>query len=203
LCFSKYLSYIVGSTAYAVSAVLAAFMTGLAIGAHWGGKASLRVTRPLRAYGWLELVVAASVAATPFAFHWLTPLYANLARSMPHSLVALSVLRWFTALGLVVIPTMAMGATLPLLSRSFDTGEASPEAAALRERRLGALYAINTLGGALGALAAAYLILPALGVDGTVFASAAGSALVAVLALSFGARVKVGTGAGAAQVSEG
>ena len=29
LCFSKYLSYVVGSTAYAVSAVLAAFMTCL------------------------------------------------------------------------------------------------------------------------------------------------------------------------------
>ncbi len=191
LCFSKYLSYIVGSTAYAVSAVLAAFMTGLAIGAHWGGKASLRVTRPLRAYGFLELVVAVAVAATPFAFHRLTPLYAHLARSLPNSLLALSALRWFTALGLVVVPTMAMGATLPLLSRSFDTGESSAEAAALRERRLGALYAINTLGGALGALSAAYLILPALGVDGTVFASAAGSALIATLALSFGARVVV------------
>lgn len=191
LCFSKYLSYIVGSTAYAVSAVLAAFMTGLAIGAHFGGRASLRVTRPLRAYGVLELVVAVAVATTPFAFRFLTPQYAQLARSMPDSLLALSVVRWLTALGLVVIPTMAMGATLPLLSRSFDTGEASAEAAALRERRLGALYAINTLGGALGALGAAYLILPALGVDGTVFASALGSALVGVLALTFGSRLVV------------
>jgi len=188
LCFSKYLSYIVGSTAYAVSAVLAAFMTGLAIGAHWGGRASLRVTRPLRAYAVLELIVAIAVAVTPFAFHFLTPLYANLARSMPNSLLALSVIRWLTALGLVVIPTMAMGATLPLLSRSFDTGESNAEATALRERRLGALYAINTLGGALGALGAAYLILPALGVDGTVFASAAGSALIAALAFGFGSR---------------
>ena len=194
LCFSKYLSYIVGSTAYAVSAVLAAFMTGLAIGAHFGGKASLRVRRPLRAYGLLELVVASAVAATPFAFRLLTPLYAELARSTPHSLLALSAWRWFTALGLVVIPTMAMGATLPLLSRSLDTGEPSAEAAGLRQRRLGALYALNTLGGALGALLAAYLILPALGVDGTVFASAAGSALVAVLALGFGARVEVSAG---------
>ena len=191
LCFSKYLSYIVGSTAYAVSAVLAAFMTGLAIGAHWGGKASPRVARPLRAYGLLELVVAIAVAATPFAFHLITPLYANLARSMPNSLIALSVLRWLVALGVVVVPTMAMGATLPLLSRSFDTGESTPEAAALREKRLGALYAINTLGGALGALGAAYLILPALGVDGTVFASACGSALVGALALLFAGRARV------------
>ncbi len=189
LCFSKYLSYIVGSTAYAVSAVLAAFMTGLAVGAHFGGKASPRVTRPLRAYGFLELIVAAGVAATPFAFRVLTPLYTTLARSMPNSLLTLSVVRWLTALGLVVVPTMAMGATLPLLSRIFDTGESSAEAFTLRERRLGALYAINTLGGAFGALLAAYLILPALGVDGTVFASACGSALIGALALFFGARL--------------
>lgn len=191
LCFSKYLSYIVGSTAYAVSAVLAAFMTGLAIGAHFGGKATVKVRRPLRAYGVLELVVAVAVASTPFAFRFLTPLYADLARSLPNSLVGLSLVRWLTALGLVVIPTMAMGATLPLLSRSFDTGEDSDEASALRERRLGALYAINTLGGAGGALLAAYVILPTLGVDGTVFASAAGSALIGVLALVFGSRLLV------------
>jgi spermidine synthase len=189
LCFSKYLSYIVGSTAYAVSAVLAAFMTGLAVGAHFGGKASSQVVRPLRAYGWLELLVAASVALTPFAFHLLTPLYASLARNLPSSLLTLSFVRWLTALGLVVIPTTAMGATLPLLSRIFDAIDASAEAATLRERRLGALYAMNTFGGACGALGAAYLVLPALGVDGTVFASACGSASIGLLALAFGSRV--------------
>src|SRR5512146_2157253 len=72
LCFSKYLTYVVGSTAYAVSAVLAAFMAGLAIGAHFGGKLSLRVERPLFAYGALELVVALAVAVTPAAFGALT-----------------------------------------------------------------------------------------------------------------------------------
>ncbi|HEX3776154.1 MAG TPA: fused MFS/spermidine synthase [Polyangiaceae bacterium] len=194
LCFSKYLSYIVGSTAYAVSAVLAAFMTGLAIGAHFGGKFSPRVTRPLRAYGLLELVVALAVAATPFAFHALTPVYAELARKLPGSLLALSALRWLVALLVVIVPTTAMGATLPLLSRGFDSGEAGAEASALREKRLGALYAVNTLGGAAGALAAAYSILPALGVDGTVFASAAGSALIASLALAFGSRVSARVG---------
>ncbi len=190
LCFSKYLSYIVGSTAYAVSAVLAAFMTGLAVGAHFGGKASPRIQRPLRAYGFLELLVAAAVASTPFAFRWLTPIYAVLARSLPNSLVLLSGVRWLTALGLVVVPTLAMGATLPLLARGLDSAEPSLAAATLRARRLGALYAINTLGGALGALAAAYVILPALGVDGTVLASAGASALIGALALLFGWRLR-------------
>jgi len=181
LCFSKYLSYIVGSTAHAVSAVLAAFMTGLALGAHLGGRASTRVKRPLVAYGLLELLVAASVALSPLAFRALTPLYAALAQIAPSSLALVSTLRWSLAMALVVIPTMAMGATLPLLSRALG-----PEGDTLRERRLAELYAANTWGGALGALAAAYLILPVLGIAGTLFASAAVSALVGALAIGFG-----------------
>src|SRR5205823_15094461 len=65
VCFSKYLSYVVGATAYAVSAVLAAFMTGLALGATVGGRLSTRIRRPLLAYGAAELVVAAAVVFAP------------------------------------------------------------------------------------------------------------------------------------------
>ncbi|HEY8945677.1 MAG TPA: fused MFS/spermidine synthase, partial [Polyangiaceae bacterium] len=59
---------------------------------------------------------------------------------------------------------------------------------AIRGRRLGALYAANTVGGASGALLAAYAVLPALGVNGTLLASAVVSGLVGVLALVFGQR---------------
>lgn len=189
LCFSKYLSYVVGSTAHAVSAVLSAFMTGLALGALWGGRFSRRVKRPLVAYGVLELVVAVTVAASPAAFAALAPLYAAIARSAPGSLVVLSALRWFLALLIVVVPTTAMGATLPLLSRLLPAS--STDAAALRERRLGALYASNTAGGAVGALAAAYAILPAIGMSATVWVSALGSAAVGALAIYLGLRAPV------------
>ena len=186
LCFSKYLSYVVGSTAHAVSAVLSAFMTGLALGALLGGRYSQRVKRPLLAYGVLELVVAVTVALSPLAFHALQPLYAGIARSFPDSIVALSAARWLGALLIVIVPTTAMGATLPLLSRLLPPAQGDPSSVRLRERRLGALYASNTAGGALGALLAAYAILPALGMDATVLASAIGSACIAGLAIFYG-----------------
>ncbi len=188
VCFAKYLTYIVGSTAYAVSAVLAAFMTGLALGAHLGGKRAARVERPLLAYGVLELVVAVAVALTPFGFELLTPLYAALARSAPESLALLSALRWLVALVLVIVPTTAMGATLPLLTRALDELRAE---GGLRERRLGALYAANVLGGACGSLGAAYLIMPLLGVRGTLLASALASAAVGLGALQLGRAFRV------------
>jgi spermidine synthase len=188
LCFSKYLSYVVGSTAHAVSAVLSAFMTGLALGAFLGGRFSRSVRRPLVAYGVLELVVAVTVAVSPAAFEALAPLYASIARSAPGSLVVLSAVRWLAALLIVVVPTTAMGATLPLLSRLLPASSADAAATALRERRLGALYASNTAGGAIGALLAAYVILPALGMSATVLLSAFGSACIGGLAVFFGRR---------------
>ncbi len=200
LCFSKYLAYIVGATAHAVSAVLAAFMTGLALGAYLGGKWSARIRRPLVAYGVLEVAVAVSVALTPLGFRALTPLYAALARSAPSSLALLSALRWLTATALVVLPTMAMGATLPLLSRGIEASEPEP---VRRERRLAALYAANTFGGAGGALLAAYCILPALGVAGTLLLSALASAAVGVAAALRGRALSVTstTSAGDARAS--
>jgi spermidine synthase len=190
LCFSKYLSYVVGATAHAVSAVLSAFMTGLALGAFLGGRYSLRVKRPLVAYGVLELVVAGTVALSPVAFQALAPLYASIARAFPDSLAVLSAARWLGALLIVVVPTTAMGATLPLLSRLLPTST-DASGSALRERRLGALYASNTAGGALGAVLAAYAILPALGMSATVLASALGSAGIGALAIWFGRRAPI------------
>ena len=203
LCFSKYLSYVVGSTAHAVSAVLSAFMTGLALGAFLGGRYSLKVRRPLVAYGVLELIVAVTVALSPAAFQSLAPLYAAVARSAPGSLALLSAVRWLGALLIVVVPTTAMGATLPLLSRLLPSpadGHTDGDAASLRartetsaQRRLGALYASNTAGGALGALLAAYAILPALGMSATVVASALSSASIGALAIYLGQRAPAAT----------
>ncbi len=184
VCFSKYLSYIVGSTAYAVSTVLAAFMTGIALGAHFGGRLSARIRRPLLAYGALELAVACAVAVTPVAFDGLTGVYADFARKAPNSLALLTVLRWLVAVAVVVVPTAAMGATLPVLTRALA------ERADERERRLGALYAANTAGGAIGALLGAYLFLPALGLLGTLALAATASATVGALSIFWGRRAE-------------
>ncbi|HEY3235597.1 MAG TPA: fused MFS/spermidine synthase, partial [Polyangiaceae bacterium] len=193
VCFSKYFGYIVGSTAYAVSAVLAAFMTGLALGAHFGGRYSSRVERPLVAYGAAELAVAGAIAVSPGAFFLLTPLYVALARIAPNSLTTLSVVRWLLALLVVVVPTTAMGATLPLLSRiiAHGRGQSAEGAGKIRERRLAALYAANTLGGALGALLCAYWILAALGLSTTLRLSAALSGAAGLIAILLGGQERV------------
>ena len=112
VAFSKLLGYVFGATAYAVSAVLSAFMGGLALGAHFGGKNASRVRRPLMAYGALEMVVGAVCFASPRALSFLTEVYVALARAAPGSLWALTLARAGLTGLCVVVPTVAMGATL-------------------------------------------------------------------------------------------
>ncbi len=177
VAFGKLLGYVFGATAYAVSAVLSAFMAGLALGAHLGGRNAGRVRRPLMAYGALEMVVGAVCFTSPRALALLSQLYVALARSAPGSLWALTLARAGLTALVVVVPTVAMGATLPLLSRIVAG-----------EKGLSGLYAINTAGGAFGALASAYAILPALGIRGTMTAAALANVAIGAVAFFTGLR---------------
>jgi spermidine synthase len=180
VAFSKLLAYVFGATAYAVSTVLASFMGGLALGAFLGGRFAARARRPLVVYGALELVVGAVCAASPAALGFVTDAYVGLARSMPGSLAALTAVRFALTAVVVVVPTVAMGATLPVLSRVIAGRGAGDDA------RLSRLYAINTAGGAAGALASAYAILPMLGVRGTMAAAALANVAIGVTAAFVG-----------------
>src|SRR5580704_12211088 len=62
--WSKALGLVFGHTAYAVATVLAVFMGGLACGSAWFGRWSEHKDRPIAAYGWIELGVAATGAAS-------------------------------------------------------------------------------------------------------------------------------------------
>ena len=179
VAFSKLLGYVFGATAYAVSAVLAAFMAGMAAGAHFGGRRAAKVRRPLVAYGALEIGVGVICAITPATFGLLTNAYVAAARAAPGSLAVITIVRAGLAGLVVFLPTIAMGATLPVLSRQIAGAEGG-------ERRLPVLYALNTAGGAIGSILGAYFLLPTLGIRGTIFAAAIANAIIGAVAILLG-----------------
>lgn len=187
VAFSKLLAYVFGATAYAVSAVLAAFMGGLALGAYVGGRYAAKIDRPLMAYGVLESLVGLMCAVSPLVLEVVTTAYVSLARSSPGSLATITIARAGLTALVVVIPTVAMGATLPLLSRVVAGQEGKTSAEKIEGgRRLAVLYAINTGGGALGALASAYVILPWVGVRGTMRGAAIANVIIGAIAFFAG-----------------
>ena len=73
--WTRLLTLYIGHTTAAASAVVAAFLGGLAVGAAWGGRIASRLSRAaaLRAYVGLELGVAAAALLLPFELRLLTP----------------------------------------------------------------------------------------------------------------------------------
>jgi spermidine synthase len=156
---------------YSVAMIVAAFMAGLGLGSHLGGRLSTRLgeRRALAAFAMLEITIGAFGAASTWIYYdWLYPRAVHLpSPSWPAGLLHVAAL---------LPPTTLMGMSLPFLVRAVVT---DVEAAG---RRIGWLYGVNTLGAAAGAFATPWVLLPALGVRGGVLAAAAANLLVGVSA---------------------
>lgn len=163
LVFVKYLGYVFGTTAYAVSTVLAAFMLGLSLGNVIGGSYGERIQRRLRWYGTLELSVGTFAVLSPMLFQGLGAFVGWLGNGIDeshHGVAWLTVLRFVLAALVVLPPTVAMGISFPLLVRSIRD---LPDL----EGNIGRLYTINTFGAAVGTLACTYAVIASVGLVGT------------------------------------
>src|SRR5262245_1431268 len=156
---------VLGNTTHAVGTVVGVFMGGLALGGWWGGRQADRRTggKLLALYAMLEGGVAVAAIAVPLLITASEPLFRFLWSAVP-SIYAF--LRVVLVGVLLLVPTTLMGATLPVLSRFLSS---SIDAAG---REAGRAYAINTLGGVLGTLAAGFWLVPDLGLRATTILAA-------------------------------
>lgn len=164
LLWTRMLTLVFGSTTLAISTVLATFMGGLGLGSHLAGRLADRVREPVRAYALCELGIGVYALAVPWAIGWYGPLNQWLWSVLGDRYTLLSLARFVAAAALLLPPTTAMGATLPVLARHFVT---RPADLARAGGSLGRLYAANLLGACAGAGLAGFLFLPALGVTAT------------------------------------
>ncbi|UCG62143.1 MAG: fused MFS/spermidine synthase [Candidatus Zixiibacteriota bacterium] len=160
--WTNLLTLFFGSTTLAVSTVLTAFMSGLAIGSITLGRLADRSARPVRVYAALELFIGLYALATPVLFPLLEKIYISLYPSITGSPSSTGLLRFACAFLSLLLPTAAMGGTLPVLSR-FVLGSKAWGSG----RVLGVLYSVNTIGAVTGVLGAGMLLLPELGSNWT------------------------------------
>ena len=174
----RMLVLVFGHTVQAVTTVLAAFMAGLALGSFLLGRRAAQVRNPLRAYGWLEIGIGVYAAALPLLLRVVPSMYVGLRARLDAP--TFGAVQFLGMSALLLVPTALMGGTLPLLSQALTRSETGVA------RLVGALYALNTLGAAIGTGLAGYLLLPALGNHTTLALTAAINVLVGVLALWYG-----------------
>ena len=176
--WARQLSLFLGITSYAHTAVITAYMLGLAAGSYYFGRRVDQHLQPFKLYAWLEIGIGVYAAMTPWLFNGLQQVYVSLADVSGIGSMSGYLTRFTIALLALLLPTFLMGGTLPILVRGVLT-----ELPGLG-KITGRFYGINTLGAMLGTLLAGYLLLPGLGVKATIFVGVAINLAVAVAVLA-------------------
>lgn len=159
--WSHYLGLFLGHAAYAQALVLAIFMGGMAAGSAWIAHAGQRWRNLIRGYAMIEAVIGVLGllfhwifgAVATFSYEWLIPSIGE-----PW---AVNIARWVVAALLILPQTILLGMTFPLMSggliRRFPGTDGN---------LLGGLYFTNSIGAAVGALVAVFVLLPWVGLPG-------------------------------------
>ncbi len=173
----RQLTLVFGSTVFATSTVLTAFMAGLALGSfYFGRKIDESDASPLQFYALLEAGIGVFCLVWPLILSVLTALYVLIYRNVTSEFYTLSLIRFALTFLVILVPSTLMGGTLPVLTRFF-----------VREiERLGInvgiLYALNTFGAVLGCVAAAFFLIERVGIQQTLFVGIAINFAVALVA---------------------
>ncbi len=155
-----------GNSVWSTALILSSFMAGLACGSAIAASIKLGRSRPLRVYAAMEIIVAvfgcAVVFALPTLGAWMRPLFQALWN---HQQV-LNLVRVAFSFVILLIPTTAMGLTLPVLLKDpfLQQGDFN--------RSIGLLYGANTLGATIGALLGETYLVRAFGLFGTALTAA-------------------------------
>ena len=168
MIWQRALFTIYGCNVESVAMVVTAFMVGLGLGSLAGGWVSERSRLPLvLLFSLAEFGIGLYGLLSLRLFHWVGDL----------TLGAGALLTGALAFALIFLPTLLMGATLPLL-----VAQQVKETSAVG-RSVSWLYFVNTLGAALGAFIAVFFCLGRFGESGSVRLAAVLNAAVATIIL--------------------
>lgn len=181
VAWTRALALVFGSSVYAFSMMLTAFILGLGSGSLVAARLVERLTDPLR---WLAraqagaglgaLAVVPLLGALPLL---VTPLLVRFGASF----AALSAVEFALTLLVMFVPTFLMGASFPLATRLLTAGGAEVG------RAVGQLYAWNTLGSIAGSVLAGFALIPWIGMRATLLAAVLVNGAGAVLLALHGA----------------
>ncbi len=167
IVWQRALYAIYGINIESVTMVVTAFMLGLGVGSVAGGIVSKDPKRPvLLMVSLVELGIGLFGAVSLSVFHVVGE------ATLGMSAVATFVVTFL----LVLVPTLLMGSTLPLLVAHLVRSSKNVG------KSVGTLYFVNTLGSAFASAAAVLFVMKSAGLEGTVRAAAALNITVSLLA---------------------
>jgi predicted membrane-bound spermidine synthase len=168
IAWVRLLSLVLGSATHSFELMLSAFILGIALGALWVRNRADTFRDPLKTLAIVQWVMGVLALATiPFylmSFEWTAWWLDTLARNESGYQI-FSVVKYAFSLIIMLPATFCAGMTLPLITRTAM-------AAGGGERAIGTIYSVNTLGSIIGAVVGGLILIPALGLKGTLIVGA-------------------------------
>lgn len=162
--WSRVLALIIGSSVYAFSIMLTTFLVGLAAGAAIASRMVDRIRRPLRMFAFIEVAVGVTSLIGAYMFNDLPYVFVQLYRWVDSSAFGVLLFaRFLIASFVMIVPTFLLGALFPLVVRIIS----NRKLARTTGRTVGDAYAANTLGAIAGSFASGFVLIPWLGLLGS------------------------------------
>lgn len=156
---------VLSSSTYSFTIILAAFITGITIGSYLTFKFNDKIKSPLLFVGYCQLFIVISIFITlPFYEYLPFQIWKAVNSSINEgSSYTYYLFIQFTYVFIVlVLPTIFMGMSLPVLSR-FAVSDVKKSG-----KVIGNIFAVNTLGTVLGSLITGLVLIPFIGIYKTI-----------------------------------
>ncbi len=159
LLWVRILHIMFGVSSFSVATVFGVFLLGIGIGSVLFGKKSETSENPLKLYAWIEIGIAV-VSSIAFIIAYHTPVLDTVLSFTYNnfSFYLQSLARLVVTAVILLPPTIAMGGTIPVISKYFIRHERTLGS------RFSTLYYLNTLGSFAGALLTGLLLVNILGI---------------------------------------
>ena len=156
--WTRALTFFIGNSTYAFSAILTTFLCGLALGSVLFARLSDRRRSLLPLLGALQVGIGVygmlTIAILGRLFYGLDAWWEGFSNAYWGTALWLTFLKTFLV---ILPPTVCMGAAFPLVSKIVARG---PQVVG---RSIGNAYAVNTLGAIVGSWASGFVAIPLLG----------------------------------------
>jgi len=165
IAWTRILSLIIGSSVYAFSLMLTAFIFGLALGSIFFSRFIDRRKDLVLFLAVIEMMIGFSALLVAPFFGRLPLFIVKMILQFSHNFWLLQLAEFGLIFLLMLIPTTMMGAAFPLASCIYT------RTIAVVGSSVGSIYAANTLGSILGSFMGAFILIPWLGIQKTILAA--------------------------------
>ena len=161
--WTRVLTLVLGSSVYAFSLMLTAFLLGIAVGSSIAARFIDRSKNPWRDFALVEAFIGISIIVLNPVLGHLPSLFVGVFSGLQQNFWTLQTVLFLLSFLIMLVPTTLMGAAFPIAAKIY-----AQEIQHLGTS-VGGLYAGNTLGAMVGPLFTGFVLIPLIGIQKSIF----------------------------------